>query len=132
MALQVSEYDCEADAVWIIAEGKADATDEINYKFGHVLDYDSATYKPVALELVLCVSAYIPLLPEHGYDTETDTLTFSGKGCERTELVTANEDLVAHWAYDDEDPDPEFYIPVAVELRNASKHFAPVIARLTG
>ncbi len=130
MTLQVSEYDPECDTIYLTTGDPHDETDEINYRFGHVLDYDSATYKPTAFELLLCVRAYIPLSPEHGYDPETDTLIFGDRAA-KAELVVANGDLVAHWAYDDEDPEPEFYIPIAVELRNASKHLAAVIDALT-
>ena len=131
MTLQVSEYGAEDDTIILTTGDPHDETDEINYRFGHVLDYDSATYKPTAFELLLCVSAYIPLSPDRGYNPEADTLIF-GEGDAKAELVVANGDLVAYWAYDEEDPEPEFYIPVAVEIRNASKHLAPVIASLAG
>ncbi len=129
MALQVSEYGAEDDTIIFTTGDPHDETDEINYRFGHVLDYDSATYKPTSFELLLCVSVYIPLSPEHGYNPETDTLIF-GDGDAKAELIVGNGDLVAYWAYDEEDPAPEFYIPVAVELRNASKHLAPTIAAM--
>ena len=129
MELQVSEYGADDDTIILTTGDPHDETDEINYRFGHVLDYDSATYKPTALELLMCVSAYIPLSPERGYNLEKDTLIF-GEGAAKAELVVPNGDLVAYWAYDEEDPEPEFYIPVAVELRNASKHLAPAIASL--
>ena len=79
--------------------------------------------------MLLCVSTYIPLSPEHGYNPEADTLVFGEKAL-KTKLVVANGDLVAYWDYDQDDPEPEFYVPVAVELKNASKHLAPVIAKL--
>ena len=129
MTLQVSDYGAEDDTIFLFTGEPHDETDEINYRPGHVLDYDSATYKPTAFELFLSVRRYIPLLPERGYNPETDTLTF-GDGDAKAELVVANGDLVAYWAYDEEDPEPEFYIPVAVELRNASKHLARVIAQI--
>ena len=129
MTLRVSKYDPEFDTIMLTTGDSHDETDEIHYRFGHVLDYDSATYKPTAFELVLCVSAYIPLSPDRGYNADTDTLTF-GAADKKAELVVANGDLVAHWGYDEDDCAPEFYIPVAVELRNASRHLDPVISRL--
>lgn len=41
-----------------------------------------------------------------------------------------NEDLVAHWGYDSEDGGLESYTLIAVELRNASHHLAPVVASI--
>ena len=132
MTLQVSSYDPEFDTVILTTGEPHDQSDEINCRFGHVLDYDLATYKPVTFELLMCVSSYIPLSREHGYNPETDTLIFSGTGAEKTELVAENGDLVAHWGYDVDDPDPEGYVPVTVELRNASRHLASVIACIKG
>ena len=130
MTLKVSKYDPETDAIWFITGDPHDETDEIDYCHGHILDYDSATYKPTSFEL-LSASWYLDLSPERGYDASTDTLTF-GDGIARSEFTVANGDLVAHWAFalPEDDPEPEFYIPVAVQLRNASKHLAPVLAAL--
>lgn len=129
MTLQVSKYDPESNAIAFNTGDPHDETDEIDYCFGHILDYDSATYKPTSFELVLCARGYLELSQEYGYNADTDTLTF-GTGLARSEFTVANGDLVAHWAYalPEDDPEPEFYIPVAVQLRNASKHLAPVLA----
>ena len=86
MTLQVSKYDPEFDTLVIYTNDPHDETDEVESRPGHALDYDSGTYKPTSLELVLCVSAYIPLSPERDYDVKTDTLTF-GKGVAKAELV---------------------------------------------
>lgn len=66
--MRVTEYDPSVNAFGIKAEGNADESAEINYRPGRVLDYESATYKPVAFELVMCASMYFPLSPEQGYD----------------------------------------------------------------
>ena len=131
MTLQVSKYDAESNAIAFNTGDPHDETDEIDYWNGHILDYDSTTYKPTSFELVLCASGYLALSGDHGYDADTDTLTF-GDGIGRSQFSVANGDLVAHWAYSlpEDDPEPEFYVPVAVQLRNASKHLAPVIAGL--
>ena len=130
MTLQVSDYGRDDDTIILTTGDPHDETDEINCRPGHILDYDSATYKPTAFELLLCASAYIPLSTERGYSPEVDTLVF-GEGVAKAKLVVENGDLVAHWAYDEDDPEPEFYVPVAVEIRNASKHLAPVIASIS-
>ena len=131
MALQVSRYDAKSDAIAFNTGDPHDETDEIDYCFGHILDYDSATYRPTSFELVLCAKGYLGLTTDHGYDADTDTHTF-GDGIARSEFAVANGDLVAHWAYPllKDDPEPEFYIPVAVQLRNSSVHLAPAIAAL--
>ena len=129
MTLQVSGYDVESDAIYLSTGEPHDETNGILNWPGLVLDYDEATYKPTAFELFLSVSGYIPLSPERGYNPETDTLTF-GDGDAKVELVVANGDLVAHWGYDEDDSEPEYYTPVAVELRNASKHLAEAITKI--
>ena len=125
MTLRVLEYDSEFDRIVFVTDDPHDETDEIVDRNGHVLDYDSATYKPTSFELLLCASVYIPLSPEHGYDPATDTLTFGGRAA-KSAFATENGDLVAHWGYDELDPEPDFYVPFAVVLRNASKHLASV------
>lgn len=124
MILHVSRYDPEFDTIMIYTDDPHDETDELEFLNGHVVDYDSATYKPTGFELLLCARGYLKL-PADVYDAETDTLTF-GDGVDRAEKVVANGDLVAYWAYAADAPEPDFYIPVAVQLRNASVHLAPV------
>ncbi len=130
MTLRVSRYDAECNAIAFDTGDPHDETDEIDYCPGHILDYDSASYKPTSFEL-LTARWYLGLTADHGYDADTDTHTF-GDGIARSEFAVANGDLVAHWAYPlpEDDPEPEFYIPVAVQLRNSSVHLAPAIAAL--
>ena len=129
MNLRVSAYDARSDAIAFSTGDPHDEGDEIDKHNHHIVDYDSKTYKPSSFELVLCASWYLALRPDRGYDAATDTLTF-GDGIDRAEFVVPNGDLVAHWAYAEDDDDPEFYTPVAVQLLNASKHLAPAIASL--
>jgi len=124
MTLRVSKYDAGADAITIYTGDPHDETDEIDFWNGHILDYDSVTYKPTTFEVIMCASGYLQF-PETVYNAETDTLTF-GDGIDRAEFVVANDDLVAYWAYDRDDPEPDFYIPVAVQLRRASVHLAHI------
>lgn len=134
MTLTVSQYDAACDAIWIVTGDPHDEMDEIElwngcvFVQGRTLSYDSTTYKPTSLELVSCARRYLELPPEV-YDAETDTLTV-GDGVDRAEKVVANGDLVAYWAYDADDPEPDFFIPVAAQLRNASVHLAPAIAAI--
>ncbi len=129
MTLRVTKYDPGSNAIVILTGDPHDETDDVDYCNGHILDYDSATYKPTSFELVLCARGYLDLSADRGYDNDTDTLTF-GDGIARSEFEVANGDLVAHWGYPlpEDDPHPEFYVPVAIQLRNASVHLASTIA----
>ena len=52
MTLTVSKYDPEFDTFIIHTGDPHDETDEIDNFNHHVVDYDSATYRPVSLELL--------------------------------------------------------------------------------
>ena len=110
----------------------------LDYKQPHRATYELATvgmvmidvpdedsYEAVGLE-VFAISAWLPL-GKRGYCAETDTLTF-GHGTETATVVAENGDLVAYWRPDQYDPGDT--VAVAVDLRNASKHLAPVIAAM--
>ena len=77
-----------------------------------------------------CASGYLGLTPERGYDADTDTLTI-GNPVDRATFQVANGDLVVHWGYAKDDPEPEFYTPVTVQLRNASTNLAPATTSFT-
>ena len=83
-------------------------------------------YKPVALEIMFA-SSIMPLETNCGYCPDTDTLVI-GDSKDAATLAEGNGDLTAYWR--PEDYDPEEMSLVAVSLRNASKHLAPVIANL--
>ena len=85
--------------------------------------------RPIALEVVW-FSDYLPLDEFEDYCAETDTLLIGGK-LETATKVVERGDFVAYWRpmFDDmgdevSDEDLEVH---AIELRNASKHLAPVI-----
>lgn len=120
-------YDPECDAIGL------------DYKQPHRVTYELATvgmvmvdvpdedsYEAVGLE-VFAISSWLPL-GKRDYCEETDTLTI-GRGAETATLVAENGDLVAYWRPDEYDPDD--LTPIAVDLRNASKHLAPVIEAMS-
>ena len=86
----------------------------------HALDGDGR--KAAELE-VIGIDAWLPL-GKRGYCQETDTLTF-GHRRETATVVAENGDLVAYWRPDEYHPHD--LTPIAVDLRNASQHLAPVI-----
>ena len=126
MSLKVSAYDPEANAIAFSTGKPHDAADSLDNHPLTVIDYVEDTHEPTSLD-VIGFSYYIPLSPYRGYCKETDTLTF-GEEAETATLIVEGDDLVAYWRCDG--PDPDDYVAVAVELRNASKHLAPVIANL--
>ena len=120
-------YDSECDAFGLYSEsGVSKTSSELETAPGVVVDLannDDLSCQVVGLE-VLGMSAYIPL-GKLGYCEETDTLTF-GVEIKTASEVVENEDLVAYWRPDDYLED--FMIPFAFDLRNASRHLAPVMA----
>ena len=94
---------------------------------GVVVDFPAGdSNKPVGLE-VLGFEAILPL-GKKNYSATTDTQSFGDK--DDATLVVENEDLVAYFGPQPYDPD--YLYLLAVELRNASMHLAPLIASLSG
>ncbi len=92
---------------------------------GVVVDFPSKdSNKPVGMEVV-GFGAILPL-GKKDYSAATDTQSFGDK--EQATLVVENEDLVAYFGPQPHDPD--YLYLLAVDLRNASKHLAPLIAVL--
>ena len=116
-------YDPECDAIGLDYKQPHRATYELTTVGMVMIDVpDEDSYKAVGLE-VIGVSAWLPL-GKRGYCKETDTLTFGGNA-ETATVIAENGDLVAYWSPDQYDPD--YLLPIAVDLRNASKHLAPVL-----
>ena len=90
---------------------------------GVVVDFPSKdSNKPVGMGVV-GFGAILPL-GKKDYSAATDTQSFGDK--EHATLVVENEDLVAYFGPEPDDPD--YLYLLAVDLRNASKHLAPLIA----
>ena len=125
-----TKYSQEDDIVSLstLGRGSEEGSYEVESDCWTVLDvaFDNAR-KPVTLELMF-VSRLIPLGANSGYCSDTDTLVIGG-GQTTATLVEANDDLSAYWCPDEDFPDDLSLI--AVSLRNASKHLAPVLAGLT-
>ncbi len=90
---------------------------------GVVVDFPSKdSNKPVGMEVV-GFGAILPL-GKKDYSAATDTQSFGDK--EHGTLVVDNEDLVAYFGTQPHDPD--YLYLLAVDLRNASTHLAPLLA----
>ena len=120
-------YDPECDAIGLHCNQPSGATYELATVGMVMIDLpDEDSYEAIALE-VFAISAWLPL-GKRGYCEETDTLTI-GRGVETATVVAENGDLVAYWAPDEYDPAD--LVPIAVDLRNASTHLAPVIEAMS-
>ena len=73
---------------------------------------------------VLHVTDFLPLEAERGYDADTDTLTLGDKP-DADYRVVENGDFAGYWQECD---GGRYWDIVAVDLRQASVHLAPVIA----
>ncbi len=125
MSLQ-TRYSQEDDILLIASSERGEGSCDVegHYWTTVVLPFGGG-YKPVALEIMF-VSDLMPLRTNKGYSADTDTLVIGrGKGAA---LVEENDDLAAYWHPED---GPDDLNLVAVALRNASKHLAPVIACLS-
>lgn len=122
MSLQ-TRYSPEDDIVLIASSERGEGSCDVegHYWTTVVLPFGGG-YKPVALEIMFA-SDLMPLVANKGYSADTDTLVI-GEG-KNTAVVEENDDLTAYWCPED---GPDDLSLVAVSLRNASKHLAPVIA----
>ena len=125
MSLQVL-YSQEDDIVFLGTSEIGDGSYEVESHLWAVVTLLLGDgYKPVALDIMFA-SDLMPLETNGGYCSETDTLVI-GKGVDTATLIEENSDLTSYWSTDDE---PDDLSLVAVSLRNASKHLAPVVASL--
>ncbi len=128
MKLKVS-YDQEFGIFWIRSDQRSGMSTSLITDVNLVIDMPSEqSCQVVGLE-VHGIEAYLPL-GKLSYCTETDTLTF-GSEVETATVAEENGDFVGYWRPDEDYPDDAMEA-VAVDLRNASKHLAPVIAALPG
>lgn len=126
MKLEV-HYDPECDAIGLHSSQQRNASASLVTDVDVIIDLaNEDSHRAVALE-VLSISAYLPL-GKHGYCDGTDTLTF-GSEIDTATLVVKNGDLVVYWRPDN--LPPVSMEPVAVDLKNASKHLAPVLESLS-
>ena len=130
MSLTVG-YSKEGDFIYMDTPERGEGTYPVEGDCWTAVDVPaSGGHRPVALEFMF-VSRLLPLETNDGYFPETDTL-ICGEG--KDALVTAtlveeNDDLIAYWRLDDSPGcGPDDLDLIAVALRNASKHLAPVIA----
>ena len=92
--------------------------------FGVIFVFKSEGDENIARLRVLNVSDFLPLSAERGYDADADTLTLGDKP-DADYRVVDNGDFVSYRQWFD---DGSEWDVVAVDLRRASVHLAPVLA----
>lgn len=127
MTLRV-KYSQEDDIVLLTTSEKSEGGCDVEGHYWTVVFLPAGGgYKPVALEIMFA-SGLVPLETNAGYCSDSDMLVI-GEGRDIATLAEGNGDLTAYWYPEDDDPDDLSL--VAVSLRNASEHLAPMIASLS-
>ena len=122
----IAHYDPEIDAISLHYDQPTCGGYEVAENWSIIMHVPDEESREAAELEVIGIGAWLPL-GKRGYCHETDTLTF-GHSPETATVVAENGDLVAYWRPDQYDPGDT--VVIAVDLRNASKHLAPVIAEM--
>ena len=117
-------YDVEADVLSLTTGIQPATSASLLDDPDIVVDLAEADGHDIVGLAVMWASAYLSL--KKGYDPETDTLLLGTKNAP-PDLITERDDFVGYWRVDEDEPD-SFMDPVAVLIRNASKHLAQVTA----
>ena len=117
-------YDPASDLLWLRDGSPSDGSSLLEEApFATIEMLDEGSREAVGVE-ISGFSSYLPLR-RPDYCASVDTLTVGARR-ETATVVAENGDLVAYWRPDESAPgDLE---PFAVDLRNASKHMAPLLA----
>ena len=122
----IAHYDPEIDAVSLHYGQQTCGGYEVAENWSIILHVPEDESRCAAELEVIGISAWLPL-GKRGYSKDTDTLTF-GRDAETATIIAENGDLVAYWRPDEDDPG--YLSPIAVDLRNASKHLALVTGEM--
>ena len=118
------KYYAEDDALIIIANQGGLSGGTLRDDFRVILDFADESSDDVTRIDIIDVSRFLPLSAERGYDADTDTLTLGDKP-DADYRVVDNGDFVSYRQWFD---DGSEWDVVAVDLRRASVHLAPVLA----
>ena len=123
--MQVSYYP-EDDVLILIASSQGGGGGTLRDDFGviFVIDGEDEGDENVTRVDVHGATRFLPLDTERGYDADTDTLTLGDKP-DADYRVVDNGDFVSYRQWFD---DGSEWDVVAVDLRRASVHLAPVLA----
>lgn len=124
--MQVKYY-AEDDALIMIVNRRGRSGGTLRDDFRVILDFEDKGIENVTRIDILDVSRFLPLNAERGYDADTDTLTLGDKPTADYRVVD-NGDFVSYRQWFD---DGSEWDVVALDLRRASIHLAPVLSALS-
>ena len=120
------KYYPEEDVVLIIKSHGGRSGGTLRDDFGVIFTFEDVGNENITRVDIHDVSYCLPLEAERGYDADTDTLTLGDKPTADYRVVD-NGDFVSYRQWFD---DGSEWDVVALDLRQASVHLAPVIAAL--
>ena len=119
-----ANYYAENDTLVLTANRRGRSGGALRDDFGVILTFVDEGSEDITRMRVLHVTDFLPLDTRRGYDADTDTLTLGDKPDSDCRVVE-NGDFVGYWQECD---DGKYWDVVAVDLRRASVHLAPVLA----
>jgi hypothetical protein len=123
--MQVKYY-AEDDVLIMTASRGGCSGGTLRDDFGVIFTFEGEGSENIARVRVLNITDFLPLGAERGYDADTDTLTLGDKP-DADYRVVDNGDFVSYRQWFD---DGSEWDVVALDLRQASRHLAQVIAAL--
>lgn len=120
------KYYPEDDVLLIIKSRGGRSGGTLRDDFGIIFTLEDVGNENITRVDIHDVSYFLPLDTERGYDADTDTLTLGDKP-DADYRVVDNGDFVTYRQWFD---DGSEWDVVAVDLRRASVHLAPVLAAL--
>ena len=121
--MQVKYYS-EEDVLIIIASRDGRSGGTLRDDFGVIFALEDEGVENITRVDLHRATRFLPLSAERGYDADTDTLTLGDKP-DTDFRVVDNDDFVSYRQWFD---DGSEWDVVAVDLRRASVHLAPVLA----
>ena len=118
------KYYQEEDVLLIIKYRRGRSGGTLRDDFWVIFTFEDVGNENITRVDIHDVSRFLPLRAERGYDASTDTLTLGDKPAADFRVVD-NGDFVSYRQWFD---DGSEWDVVAVDLRQASVHLAPVIA----
>ena len=119
-----ANYYAEDDTLVLTANRRGRSGGALRDDFGVILTFVDEGSEDITRIRVLHVTDFLPLDAKRGYDADTDTLTLGDKSDADCRAVK-NGDFVGYWQECD---GGRYWDVVAVDLRRASVHLAPVLA----
>ena len=119
-----ANYYAEDDTLVLTANRRGRSGGALRDDFGVILTFVDEGSEDITRMRVLHITDFLPLDAERGYDADTDTLTLGDKSDADCRVVKSG-DFVGYWQECD---GGRYWDVVAVDLRRASVHLAPVLA----